>query len=212
MRKQVREANRAGRLKASTWGNYQNFRTTWNLCPYGYFVETSRTRQTLGDGDVNRDYWTTELEQQTSSGISACGTTYQVDELSTIADVGFYNYNPTLVRYGPTTTNGAASATVTVGNSGLEFSYSYPVPDVAVIDQTSYPNFTASWIHNYNLGSNAARGVFYSTPGLTAKNLQGYDYAIYRGITITLDDNYSVGSQPQKVFRTNWKLAHVNYN
>lgn len=163
----------------------------WDDCPFGKYNEIVIGQREANDRTSTYDFWGIKFEQQTIGGKSTCNNSqYQMSRLWTRADTT--GNQGILYKYGPTTTNPYHTTTVTIGisagrlgaNVSLEYSWSFELPSVSVIDHSSFNNNWAEWEFDYTYGDNPAIYTYLSEPGASIRHPQGYAPLIYRPINL----------------------------
>lgn len=111
------------------------------------------------------------------------------------SDVDDLNANNVLRAYGPTTTSGTSSASVSLSwgvdasgvSVGMSTSWEYSVPDVTVADQSNYADDFFRTVHDVDESKGVGMNTYKIEPGTIVSTLKSSNNGAYRAY-----DNYEV--------------------
>jgi len=167
-----------------------------NYYPYGKFNVIREVYKLVNDGSNEYDWRIFTIKSQTRPGYDIWSNGWRNNRIWTYCDAGSSS-TCNLTDYGPGTTSGEKTVTVSIGvQAGEEgaqvtagFTYSYSVSDVQVLDHSDFSTEEASWEHLIDSTKNVGKTTYYCKPGLQVKLFDGgvlvstgYDkvrYALY---------------------------------
>lgn len=173
------------------WVDYYYFTPLIESNPHGKLNILIDIYKLKSDGVSTYDWYFYEIRTQTVPGKVAYGSNWRT------ADTWAWHYivpaprqyppdyvvrKRWLVDYGPTTTVGMTTVTVTLeaaaGPEGPEvvysYSWSYTIPDVKVHDLSDYSEHEANWWHDIDESKNVGKDTYQSKPGFAVKTKQNY--------------------------------------
>jgi len=136
-----------------------DYRPLLDKSPYGRLNLIVPISKLMDDGVSNYEWYFYEIRLQTVPGIVSYGSNWETAE--TYAKHIVYSAGSArwLVDYGPTTTSGETTVTVSVSAGGGPFggpsaafstSWSYSVPYVKVLDYSDFMLHRAYWKHDFD--------------------------------------------------------------
>jgi hypothetical protein len=147
--------------------------------PYGILSIRVYAEKVVADGNPHYDWYFYDVRVVTEPGVQRYASAWFTCHTWADHVVDFRPLPPPhlmtrwLSDHDPTTTVGGATATVTLGGGGASASWSYTIPDVVVIDRSSYLHHWAKWEHQINEHALVGSSTYRARPGFVVRTREG---------------------------------------
>ncbi len=159
-----------GGVGSAYWQPDAIFYISYRYCPYGEYTEVDVSQKVENDDDRKWDYWAVEIEQNLLPGQRICGDGSLWLNNGLMSQVNPLN-SANLYKYGPLTTIGQSSASVSLGFSkngpSLGMSWSFPSEDVTIFNYSEVSNNFAKWLFQLDGSGPVVGSTFTSQPGVS---------------------------------------------
>ncbi len=160
--------NSAGSDVDSDWPLEHSTCYMWHFGPCGRFTLVKKIYHDHSETDSSADYWVTENNCITGAGYAVCGTRWEVERLC-IEDAVEPGSDGSSLRVGAADPQSTAESCLATVPAGGRFTtrpgWCFPTYETSIVNRSSMP-YSGYWEVAYRLGSQAARGVHLTCPGV----------------------------------------------
>jgi hypothetical protein len=164
--------------RTSPWWQFDWTLSSYNnYGSYGQLNVNTVYSVLMNDGDSTYNYYAVDFGLQNIPGPGGLGQWYNADmwvNTGNINDRGDIHPTRWLQDYQPTSTVSGGTLTVSFNQNGAQISWSYPINDVTVHDQSNYGTGVAGWWHDVNEVASIGRQTYTIHPGMIVKTQQAW--------------------------------------